>query len=147
MNAVRLVVANCSVEYSAGSARLPPALRLLVFKADGSIAIHAGCQGLQAAELDESPCVVREADGRIECTTPGGEALVIELHEIVHDYSIELGDDPGLAKDGVEAELQELAKRGCAARRLGSCDASTRPTSGRSICCVGTVTTTRSWSR
>ena len=39
---------------------------------------------------------------------PGGERLTIELHEVVHDYAVDLGDDPGLAKDGVEAELQEL---------------------------------------
>jgi RecB family endonuclease NucS len=55
---------------------------------------------------------VREEEGRLVATNPGGETLTIELHEVLHDYAFELGDDPGLAKDGVEAELQELlAKR------------------------------------
>ena len=44
----------------------------------------------------------------IEARTPKGETLRIELHEIVHDTTVELGDDPGLEKDGVEAELQVL---------------------------------------
>jgi RecB family endonuclease NucS len=115
---VRVVVANCSVEYSGRlGARLPPALRLLVLKADGSIAIHADAKAYKPLNWMNPPCTVREADGRIECTTPGGESLVIELHEIVHDYSIDLGDDPGLAKDGVEAELQELLAKRVAALR------------------------------
>jgi RecB family endonuclease NucS len=115
---VRVVVANCSVEYSGRlGARLPPALRLLVLKADGSIAIHADAKAYKPLNWMNPPCTVREVDGRIECTTPGGESLVIELHEIVHDYSIDLGDDPGLAKDGVEAELQELLAKRVAALR------------------------------
>jgi endonuclease len=115
---MRLVVANCSVEYSGRlGARLPPALRLLVFKADGSIAIHADAKAYKPLNWMNPPCAVRETDGRIECTTPGGETLVIELHEVVHEFSMELGADPGLAKDGVEAELQELLARRVAALR------------------------------
>ncbi|MET0627738.1 MAG: endonuclease NucS [Acidimicrobiia bacterium] len=115
---MRLVVANCSVEYSGRlGARLEPALRLLVFKADGSIAIHADAKAYKPLNWMNPPCAVRETDGRIECTTPGGETLTIELHEIVHEYTIELGDDPGLAKDGVEAELQELLAKRVAALR------------------------------
>jgi endonuclease len=115
---MRLVVANCSVEYSGRlGARLPPALRLLVFKADGSIAIHADSKAYKPLNWMNPPCSVRETDGRIECTTAGGETLVIELHEVVHEFSVELGEDPGLAKDGVEAELQELLARRVAALR------------------------------
>jgi RecB family endonuclease NucS len=33
---------------------------------------------------------------------------VIELHEVLFDQTYELGEDPGLEKDGVEAELQLL---------------------------------------
>jgi RecB family endonuclease NucS len=50
-------------------------------------------------------------------STASGERLTIELHEVVHDYALDLGDDPGLAKDGVEAELQELIARRVAALR------------------------------
>ena len=51
---MRMLVANCSVEYQGRlGARLAPADRLVLFKADGSIAVHSDSQGLQAAELDE----------------------------------------------------------------------------------------------
>ena len=39
---MRLIVARCSVEYEGRlGARLPPAQRLILLKADGSIAVHA----------------------------------------------------------------------------------------------------------
>jgi hypothetical protein len=110
---VRVLVARCSVEYQGRlGARLPEANRLVLLKADGSIAVHADTKAYKPLNWMSPPCAVREADGRLVATNPGGETLTIELHEVLHDYTIELGDDPGLAKDGVEAELQELlAKR------------------------------------
>jgi RecB family endonuclease NucS len=91
---------------------LPEANRLLVLKADGSIAIHADSKAYKPLNWMNPPCVIQADDGRIVATNPAGETLTIELHEVLHDYAFELGDDPGLAKDGVEAELQELlAKR------------------------------------
>jgi RecB family endonuclease NucS len=60
---------------------------------------------------------VREGDGRLVATNPAGETITVELHEVLHDYTVDLGDDPGLAKDGVEAELQELLAKRVAALR------------------------------
>jgi hypothetical protein len=115
---VRLVVADCSVEYSGRlGARLPRARRLIMLKADGSIAIHADAKAYKPLNWMSPPCAVRESEGRIECSTPSGETLVIELHEVLHDHAVDLGDDPGLAKDGVEAELQELLAKRVAALR------------------------------
>ncbi len=37
-----------------------------------------------------------------------GDALLVRLYEVLHDSSHELGVDPGLVKDGVEADLQRL---------------------------------------
>ena len=37
-----------------------------------------------------------------------GEQLVINIEEVLHDSRHELGVDPGLVKDGVEAHLQML---------------------------------------
>src|SRR5260370_27888607 len=54
------------------------------------------------------PCTIREEPGAIVATNPGGERLTIALAEVLIDQDITLGDDPGLAKDGGEAELQEL---------------------------------------
>jgi endonuclease len=106
---VRLVVAECSVEYSGRlGARLPRARRLLLFKADGSLAVHADTKAYKPLNWMNPPCTVREHEDVITVTNPKGEELVIELHEILFDETVELGDDPGLAKDGVEAELQEL---------------------------------------
>lgn len=109
---MRLLVARCSVEYSGRlGARLPPALRLIVMKADGSLAIHADSKAYKPLNWMNPPCTIREEDGSIVAVTDKGERLVIELHEILFDERFELGDDPGLAKDGVEAELQELLAR------------------------------------
>ena len=115
---MRVLVANCSVEYEGRlGARLPPALRLIMLKADGSIAVHADAKAYKPLNWMSPPCTVREDDGRLVATTPSGERLAIELHEVIHDYIVELGDDPGLAKDGVEAELQELIAKRVAALR------------------------------
>jgi len=115
---VRILVANCSVEYQGRlGARLPPAPRLILLKADGSIAVHADTKAYKPLNWMSPPCAVREEDGRLVATNPGGETLVIEVHEVLHDFVVELGDDPGLAKDGVEAELQELLAKRVAALR------------------------------
>jgi RecB family endonuclease NucS len=108
-----VLVAKCSVEYQGRlGARLPEAARLIMVKADGSIAVHADTKAYKPLNWMSPPCTVREEEGRLVATNPGGETLTILLHEVLHDYTLELGDDPGLAKDGVEAELQELlAKR------------------------------------
>jgi hypothetical protein len=113
---VRLVIADCSVEYAGRlGARLAPARRLIVMKADGSIAIHSDTKAYKPLNWMNPPCVIRETasgdaggGGVIVAETPKGERLTIELHSVVFDETIDLGDDPGLAKDGVEAELQQL---------------------------------------
>jgi RecB family endonuclease NucS len=103
------VVAECSVEYSGRlGARLPRARRLLLFKADGSLAVHADAKAYKPLNWMNPPCTIREVDETVTVSNPKGEELVIELHEVLFDETVELGDDPGLAKDGVEAELQEL---------------------------------------
>jgi RecB family endonuclease NucS len=106
---VRLVVAWCSVEYEGRlGARLTRARRLVVLKADGSISIHSDSGAYKPLNWMTPPCTVREEPGRIVASNPRGERLTIELDDVLHDIDIELGDDPGLEKDGVEAELQEL---------------------------------------
>jgi RecB family endonuclease NucS len=54
------------------------------------------------------PCVLREEPGLWTVTNKAGERLLITLEEVLHDSSHELGTDPGLVKDGVEADLQRL---------------------------------------
>jgi len=106
---VRVIVARCSVVYDGRlGARLPEALRLVLLKADGSIAIHCDARAYKPLNWMSPPCTIRETDGVLLAESPKGETLRVELHEVLEDHTFDLGDDPGLEKDGVEAELQQL---------------------------------------
>jgi RecB family endonuclease NucS len=106
---VRLVIANCSVTYEGRlSAFLPPARRLLMVKADGCVAIHADGGAYKPLNWMNAPNRLDEEDDRWVVTNSKGETLTIDISEIVSDHSVELGEDPGLTKDGVEAHLQQL---------------------------------------
>jgi RecB family endonuclease NucS len=106
---VRLVIARCSVDYIGRlTAHLPPAVRLLMVKADGSVSVHADDRAYKPLNWMSPPCRVEEAPGVWRVVNKTGEELRITIEEILHDTSHELGVDPGLVKDGVEAHLQEL---------------------------------------
>jgi RecB family endonuclease NucS len=106
---VRLVIARCSVDYIGRlTAHLPSALRLLLVKSDGSVSVHADDRAYKPLNWMSPPCRIEEAEGVWRVVNKAGEQLVITLEEILHDTSHELGVDPGLVKDGVEAHLQEL---------------------------------------
>jgi RecB family endonuclease NucS len=106
---MRVVIARCSVEYSGRlSATLGEATRLLMVKADGSVLIHSDGGSYKPLNWMSAPCTLREEEGRWEVTNKAGERLVIELYEVFTDHAHDLGVDPGLVKDGVEAQLQEL---------------------------------------
>jgi hypothetical protein len=106
---VRLVIAKCSVDYVGRlTAHLPSATRLLLVKADGSVSIHADDRAYKPLNWMSPPCFLEEAPGVWRVTNKGGEQLVITIEEVVHDTTHELGVDPGLQKDGVEAHLQVL---------------------------------------
>jgi RecB family endonuclease NucS len=106
---VRLLVARCSVEYRGRlGARLAPGTRLIVLKADGSLAIHSDSGAYKPLNWMSPPCRIVETATELVATNAKGEELHVELHEVLSDARIDLGVDPGLEKDGVEAELQEL---------------------------------------
>jgi endonuclease len=114
---VRLVIARCSVDYVGRlTAHLPLALRLILIKADGSVSIHADDRAYKPLNWMNPPCTLREesydhntAAAKWTVTHgKSGEQLILTIAEILHDSSHELGVDPGLQKDGVEAHLQEL---------------------------------------
>jgi RecB family endonuclease NucS len=114
---VRLVIARCSVDYIGRlTAHLPMASRLLLVKADGSVSVHADDRAYKPLNWMSPPCSLREelangpegASGTWTVTNKAGEQLVITIESVEHDSSHELGVDPGLQKDGVEAELQRL---------------------------------------
>jgi len=118
---VRLVIAKCSVDYAGRlSAHLPLATRLLLLKADGSVLVHSDSLSYKPLNWMSPPCtltVMQPDDEQAEAgvvelwrvaQAKTADLLVISIHEILHDSAHELGIDPGLQKDGVEAHLQKL---------------------------------------
>ena len=118
---MRVVIARCSVDYAGAlQAHLPLATRLLMVKADGSVLIHSDGGSYKPLNWMAPPCSMSELEPDEDETAEGVEAvwvvqhgkredtLRIRLHEVLSDSSHELGIDPGLVKDGVEAQLQAL---------------------------------------
>ena len=118
---MRLVIARCSVDYTGRlNAHLPLATRLLVHKGDGSLLVHSDGGSYKPLNWMSPPCslVVEDPDevdvedGVIErwrvTHAKSGDALLVRIHEVIHDTAHDLGVDPGLIKDGVEADLQRL---------------------------------------
>ena len=106
---MRLVFARCTVDYEGRlTAHLPEATRLIMVKSDGCVAIHADGGAYKPLNWMNAPNKLVEEEGVWRVSNPKGEVLIITLHEIFSDFSHEMGIDPGLQKDGVEAHLQEL---------------------------------------
>jgi RecB family endonuclease NucS len=106
---VRLVIARCTVDYEGRlSAHLPEAVRLIMVKADGCVAIHADGGAYKPLNWMNSPNTLVEGDGEWTVRNSRGEQLAITLHDVLSDSDHPMGVDPGLVKDGVEAHLQEL---------------------------------------
>jgi RecB family endonuclease NucS len=111
---MRLLIARCSVDYVGRlSAHLPLAPRLILVKSDGSVSVHADDRAYKPLNWMSPPCTLRtevghDGAGLWTVTNKADERLLITIEEVLHDSSHELGVDPGLVKDGVEAHLQEL---------------------------------------
>jgi endonuclease len=106
---VRLVIARCQVDYAGRlTAHLPMATRLLLVKADGSVSVHSDDRAYKPLNWMSPPCWLTEEPGTWTVENKAGERLVITLDEVLHDAKHELGAEPGLVKDGVEAHLQAL---------------------------------------
>lgn len=106
---MRIVIARCSVDYAGRlDAHLPEATRLIMVKADGCVAIHADGGAYKPLNWMNAPNTLDDRGATWVIANPKGESLTITLHEVFSDLEHELGDDPGLQKDGVEAHLQEL---------------------------------------
>ena len=111
---MRLVIATCTVNYAGKlSAHLPSAKRLILVKSDGSVSIHADDRAYKPLNWMSPPCfltleVGEDGLGDWIVTNKQSEKLIITIEELHHDSEHELGEDPVLVKDGVEAHLQEL---------------------------------------
>jgi len=110
---VRLVIARCSVDYVGRlTAHLPLATRLLLVKADGSVSVHADDRAYKPLMWMSPPCTLSVADDVWTVSGKDGD-LVVSIDEVLSDVRHELGRDPGLQKDGVEAHLQQLLADQC----------------------------------
>jgi RecB family endonuclease NucS len=118
---MRLVIATCSVDYAGRlSAHLPLATRVIMVKGDGSVLIHSDGGSYKPLNWMSPPCSleVLEPDGTAQDSGvtevwkvihhKTSDLLMVNIHEIHADHSHHLGEDPGLIKDGVEADLQKL---------------------------------------
>ena len=118
---MRLVIADCSVDYAGRlTAHLPKARRLLMLKGDGSILIHSETGSYKPLNWMNPPCNFSVHEPDEEQVGSGvtqlwrvsqlktADILWIQIYEIHVDVDHELGKDPGLIKDGVESHLQEL---------------------------------------
>lgn len=118
---MRIVVADCSVDYAGRlSAHLPRATRVLMLKSDGSVLVHSDGGSYKPLNWMSPPCSLVTVEPDAEQVAAGiaelwrvthaktADQLVVSVFEVLHDTSHELGVDPGLIKDGVEAHLQEL---------------------------------------
>lgn len=106
---MRLLVARCSATYAGRlSSTLTSAVRLIMVKADGCVAIHADVGAYKPLNWMNAPNTLTEEDGRWTVTNPKGEILTIELEDVLSDQTVALDTERGLTLDGVERELQEL---------------------------------------
>ena len=111
---MRFVIARCSVDYVGRlTAHLPEATRLLMIKADGSVLVHSDTGGYKPLMWMTPPCSLLEGDDTWTVTNKGGEHLVISVLEVLSDTAHDLGRDPGLVKDGVEKQVQQLLADQC----------------------------------
>lgn len=103
------MIARCTVDYGGRlDAHLPEATRLIMLKADGTLAIHSDGNASKPLNWMVSPNTLEEGEDVWVVTNAKGERLEIAIHEILEDVTHYLGDDPGLVKDGVESHLQQL---------------------------------------
>jgi endonuclease len=111
---VRLIVARCEVDYSGrGSSHLPEGIRLIMIKADGTLAIFSDGGGSKVKPLNwmTGPTTVEELGDTLVVRKPKTEdVLEIRLAEVLSDVVHDMGESAALQKDGVERDLQlELA--------------------------------------
>jgi RecB family endonuclease NucS len=86
-----------------------------MFKADGSVLVHADAGGYKPLNWMTPPTVVEEERDTIVVRKRAGKSedrLEIRILELLSEATHEMGEPAGLEKDGVERDLQELLAAG-----------------------------------
>jgi endonuclease len=118
---MRVLIMECSVDYTGRlSAHLPRAKRLVMHKNDGSLLIHSDSGSFKPLNWMNPPCTItveEPSEFHVEqgvkevwrvAQSKTSDVLFVNVFEIHETIEHDLGADPGLIKDGVEAHLQEL---------------------------------------
>jgi len=106
---MRLLVARCEVRYTGRlNAVLPEAVRLLIFKGDGSVLVHDDAGGFKPLNWMTAPThVEQDGDTLTVRKLKTEDVLHIRLAEVLSDVTHDMGESAALQKDGVERDLQE----------------------------------------
>lgn len=104
---MRILVTRCSIRYEG---RLVTTLesgdRVVLFKADGSVVVHA-VQGAKPINYMPGPTVVTEEGRTILVSSPrSGESLVIDVEDVHADTAWPLEDSAKLVREGREKDIQ-----------------------------------------
>jgi endonuclease len=109
---MRILVARCEIAYHGRAVtRLGAGERVILFKDDGSLCVHAD-RGFKPLNYMAGPTTVSEEEDVIRVfRAASDETLVIVLQEVHEDARHELRDDAVLERDGAERQMHELLER------------------------------------
>ncbi len=106
---MRILVARCEIAYQGrATTRLGSGDRVILFKQDGSLCVHAD-RGFKPLNYMAGPTSVSQEGDVIRVYRPASdESLVIVLHEVFQDTAQELDDAAVLEHDGAERQIHVL---------------------------------------
>ena len=109
---MRILVARCEIAYHGrATTRLGAGDRVILFKTDGSLCVHAD-RGYKPLNYMPGPTTVSQDGDVIRVYRPASdESLVIVLHEVFEDSALELLDEAVLERDGAERQIHVLLER------------------------------------
>jgi endonuclease len=109
---VRILVARCEIAYHGRAVtRLGAGDRVILFKTDGSLCVHAD-KGYKPLNYMPGPTTVSQDGDVIRVYRPASdESLVIVLHEVFEDSALDLEDEAVLERDGAERQIHVLLER------------------------------------
>ena len=109
---MRILVARCEIAYHGRAVtRLGAGDRVILFKDDGSLCVHAD-KGFKPLNYMAGPTTVSQDGDVIRVYRPASdESLVIVLHEVFEDSALDLVDEAVLERDGAERQIHVLLER------------------------------------
>jgi RecB family endonuclease NucS len=109
---MRILVARCEIAYHGRAVtRLGAGDRVILFKTDGSLCVHAD-KGYKPLNYMPGPTTVSQEGDVIRVYRPASdESLVIVLHEVFEDSALDLVDEAVLERDGAERQIHVLLER------------------------------------